>query len=94
MRQAVLSFSVIIIIKYVTFVMKGRFLNFVAVHWLSERPNFWFIWPEEQESVEEEKNEGKQILGKFAHHITGVFRQFLYKSSLSHVINRESCEIC
>lgn len=44
--------------------------------------------------MEEEKNEGKQILGKFAHHITGVFRQFLYKSSLSHVINHESCEIC
>lgn len=32
MRQAVLRFSLIIIIKYVMFIMKGRFVNIVAVY--------------------------------------------------------------
>jgi len=33
----VLHFSVIIIIKYITFIMKGRFVNSVAVHRLRKR---------------------------------------------------------
>lgn len=51
MQQAVLNFSVIIKIKYVTFVMKGRFVNFVAL------VGTWFLWPEEQEAVENKRVE-------------------------------------
>lgn len=47
MRQAGLRFSLIVIIKYLTFIMKGRFVNIVAVYWLQI---FLPPLPEEQEA--------------------------------------------